>query len=66
MAKPEITKLFRTAFEITGHNIFSHKLTNTFINEDVFNFEYQNYISYCNKISLAVWYNSLKREGYVK
>lgn len=66
MAKHEITSLFRTAYEITGHNIFSYKATNTFLKEDVFNFEYQDYISYCNKISLAVWYHSLKREGYVK
>lgn len=65
-AKPEVINLFKTAFEITGHHIFSDKATNTFLKEDIFNFEYQDYISYADRISLAVWYHSLKREGYVK
>jgi len=65
-AKPEIEKLFQNAYEITGKEIFSHQATKDFLVTDVFSFEYQNYIDYCNKISLATWYNSLLREGYVK
>jgi hypothetical protein len=65
MAKEEIIALFETASKITNHKIFSKNEINTFLKLDVFDFEYQDYISYCNKISLAVWYNSLYREGYV-
>lgn len=65
MAKPDVFNLFKTAFEITGHHIFSDNATNTFLKEDIFNFEYQDYVSYCDRISLAVWYHSLKREGYI-
>jgi hypothetical protein len=65
MAKQEIIALFETAYEITKHNIFSKKEIDTFIKQDVYDFEYQDYISYCNRISLGVWYNSLNREGYV-
>lgn len=66
MAKEEIITLFETAYSITNHTIFSKNEINTFLKQDVFDFEYQDYISYCNRISLAVWYNSLYREGYVK
>ena len=64
-AKDEIGLLFKTAYSITSHSIFSPQETKMFINTDVFEFEYQDYINYCDKISLAVWYNSLLREGYV-
>lgn len=66
LAKPEIVNLFNNAYEMTKHPIFSKKSIQNFIDFDVLNFEYQDYISYCNRISLAVWYNSLKRDGYVK
>lgn len=66
MAKQELITLFQTAYEITNHHIFSKKEINAFFKYDVYDFEYQDYISYCNRISLAVWYNSLYREGYVK
>jgi asparagine synthetase B (glutamine-hydrolysing) len=66
MAKEEIITLFETAYEITNHYVFSRNEVTNFLKQDVFDFEYQAYISYCNRISLAVWYNSLKREGYVK
>ncbi len=65
-AKPEIEELFRTAFEITRNKIFSPQATKDFLAIDVFDFEYQNYIDFCDKVSLATWYNSLLREGYVK
>lgn len=64
-AKAELEIIFKTAFEITGHSIFSTKETQIFLNKDIYNFEYQDYVSYCDKIALAVWYNSLLREGYV-
>ena len=66
LAKPEIADLFNTAYEMTHHNIFSKKSIHKLHEYDVLDFEYQDYISYCNRISLAVWYNSLKREGYVQ
>lgn len=65
-AKPDIEKLFKNAYEITGNSIFSPIESKTFLAIDVFNFEYHNYIDFCNKVSLAAWYNSLLREGYVK
>ena len=65
-AKPEIRDLFNTAYDITQNKIFSQKKVNRFLAMDVFDFEYQDYIDYCNKISLATWYNGLLREGYVK
>jgi len=65
-AKPEIEKLFKNAYEITGNKIFSPIESKDFLAIDVFNFEYQDYINYCDKISIATWYNSLLREGYVK
>ncbi|HOP51208.1 MAG: hypothetical protein KBG30_09450 [Bacteroidales bacterium] len=65
-AKPEIELLFKSAYEITGNEIFSPKVTKDFLATDVFNFEYQNYIDFCDKISLVTWYNALLREGYVK
>ena len=66
LAKPEIVNLFNNAYEMTCHPIFSKKSIQNFIDFDVLDFEYQHYISYTNRISLAVWYNSLKREGYDK
>lgn len=66
LARPEIRQLFRTAHEVTGHRIFSERETDKFLAADVFSFEYQDYIDYCNVISLAAWYNGLDREGYVK
>jgi len=64
-AKAESDLLFKIAYDITGHAIFSPKITKLFLTKDVFDFEYQDYISYCDIISKAVWYNSLLREGYV-
>jgi asparagine synthetase B (glutamine-hydrolysing) len=65
-AKPETKLLFKSAFEITGDERFSPQETENFLAIDVFNFEYQNYIDFCDKLSLATWYNALLREGYVK
>lgn len=65
-SKPDIELIFKSAYEITGCKIFTPQENKKFLSIDVFNFEYQNYIDFCNKISLAVWYNALLREGYVK
>jgi asparagine synthetase B (glutamine-hydrolysing) len=66
IAKSEIDALFKVAYQITQHHTFSPKETARFLKLDVFDFEYQDYIDYCDKISLATWYNGLLREGYVK
>lgn len=66
IVKPEIEKIFKNAYEVTGNIQFSLKETQKFISIDVLNFEYQSYIEFCEKLSLATWYNALLREGYVK
>lgn len=65
-AKPEIEQLFKTAHEVSGHALFAPTSAKKFLAKDVFNFEYQDYIEYCDVLALAIWYNSLAREGYVQ
>ncbi|MEZ4755338.1 MAG: asparagine synthase-related protein [Flavobacteriales bacterium] len=65
-AKPEIEKLFKIAHKVSGHALFAPASTKEFLAKDVFSFEYQDYIEYCDLLALAVWYNSLAREGYVQ
>lgn len=58
-AKPEIEILFKRAYELVGHPIFSPSSTVTLLKTDVFNLEFSTYTDICNRISIAVWYNSL-------
>lgn len=65
-AKPEIEQLFKTAHEVSGHALFAPASRKKFMAKDVFSFEYQDYIEYGDVLALAIWYNSLAREGYVQ
>lgn len=58
-AKTTIRLLFEEAYELTTNDIFSKKNTREFLSQDVFSFEYPDYIRFCSLISIAVWYHSL-------
>lgn len=66
LAREDFFDILETAYEITEHPTFSPPSVKRFLASDVLSFEYQSYISFTTKLSLAVWYHSLKREGYVK
>lgn len=61
-AKPTISDLMNEAYQYTGYHLFNSKNIKRFINQDVYSFEYNDYIKYCSLISVAVWYHSLFRK----
>lgn len=61
-AKPTIKHVFESAYALCGNELFSSSNTKKFINQDIFNFEYNDYIRFCSLLSVAVWYNSLKHK----
>ena len=64
VSKPEIKTILESAYALTGNEIFSTSAIRKLLKIDLFNFEYQDYIEFCDKISIAAWYNALKRENY--
>lgn len=62
IAKPTIAELMANAFRYSSHSLFSKRNIQRFINQDVFSFEYTDYIKFCSLISVAVWYHSLFRK----
>ncbi len=59
IAKPMIKTLMGEAFEITDNHYFSPDNVSKFLNQDVFSFEYSDYIKFCSLVSVASWYHSL-------
>lgn len=62
MAKPTIKALFEETYELTGNKNFSPLETKRFLASNVFELEFQTYISYCARISVAAWLHSLFRQ----
>lgn len=58
-AKSVIKDLMEEAYAFTSNQYFSPKNIKKFINQDVFSFEFQDYIRYCGLISIASWFHSL-------
>lgn len=58
-ATPVIKELMEEAYDISHFSHFSPKNVKKFLNQDVFSFEYRDYIDYCGLISVASWYHSL-------
>lgn len=58
-ARPTIKLLFEEAYDISHLANFSPKNVKRFLKQDVFSFEFNNYINYCGLISVACWYHSL-------
>ncbi|MFZ4707236.1 MAG: asparagine synthase-related protein [Bacteroidales bacterium] len=64
-ARPEIEALFKKAYELVGHPVFSPSEIKKMQEMDFFTLEYKTYIDLCSRISIAVWYNSLLQGGII-
>ena len=62
-SKPTIKRLLEESYDITKHKIFSNENRNKFLNQDVYSFEYKDYIQFCSLISISSWYHSLFNNG---
>lgn len=60
-AKPSVIKIFDEIFDITGNSNFSPRATNHFLETNIFELEFQNYIQYVSRISVAAWMHALLR-----
>lgn len=58
MFKPLIRQLFEEAYDLSNAIHFSPKLTQKFIDKDIFSFDHKEYINYCGLISVASWIHS--------
>lgn len=58
-AKPTIRKLMEETYEISRLPAFSLQAIAEFLSQDVYSFEYEDYIDFCGLISVATWYHSL-------
>lgn len=65
-ARSEIKELFNKAYELVGHPVFSQSATAKLLSTDFFNLDYKTYTDLCNRISIAVWYNSLVNGNIIK
>lgn len=65
-AKPMIKHLFEESYDLTHHHLFSPTSTDRLIKTNVFDFDYNSYIEFCTKISMAVWLHSLFRNDEQK
>ena len=58
-AKPTIQQLFQETYELTGNANFSPQATQRFLHLNVFEMEFKDYVDYCARISVTVWYHAL-------
>lgn len=58
-AKPIVKRLFEQAYDLLKHPIFSFESIREMMETKVFRFDYNRYINYCSRISIASWLNSL-------
>lgn len=65
-AKPIIAKLMSEAHQLTGNPAYSPGSISKFLSQDVFSFEYGDYINFCSNVAVAVWYKSLKNGGIIQ
>lgn len=62
-ARPIIKRLFEEAYDATKDPHFSPRNTHDFLSQDIFSFEYGDYIRFCSLMSVAVWYHSMFNNG---
>lgn len=62
-ARPTIKRLMEESYEISGNPCFNADNTRRFLEQDVYSFEYRDYINYCGLISIASWFHSLFNNG---
>lgn len=61
MAKPVTKKLFEEAYVLTNNHYFSPIETKRFLESNVFEMEFQAYIDYGARLSVAAWLHALFR-----
>mgnify|MGYP004559669179 CR=1 FL=1 len=65
-AKPIISELVTEAHEMIGHPMFSAKERLRFLDQDIYSFEYNEYIRFSSTLAIAVWLKSLKNGGIIQ
>lgn len=65
-SRPEIERLMSRAYDISSHEALSPKNIEKFLAQDIFSFEYGDYIRFCSLIAVSVWYNSLANAQIIK
>lgn len=61
-AKPTIKELFEETYDLTHNRNFSPVETKRFVEKNVFELEFNTYIEYTSRISVAAWLHALMRE----
>lgn len=61
MAKPVLRNLFNEVYELTHNNNFSPYETCKFLETNVFEFEFKEYVEYGARLSVAAWLHALFR-----
>ncbi len=61
MAKPMTKLLFEEAYELTGNRNFTPAETRRILECNVFEMEFQSYVDYCARLSVAAWLHALFR-----
>ena len=61
MAKPVLRNLFNEVYELTHNNNFSPFETCKFLETNVFEFEFKEYVEYGARLSVAAWMHALFR-----
>lgn len=59
---PIIKELFEECYDLTHIENFSPNKTKSFIEQDIFSFEYPDYVRFCSLLSVAIWYHSLMKK----
>lgn len=60
-ARPTIKALMHECYERTGWKEFSPANTRTFLSQDIYSFEQNDYMKFCSLTAVAVWLHSLLR-----
>lgn len=62
-AKTTIESLFEECNDLVHHHVFSPTETRKLLNTSVYSFDIKEYIDFCARISVAVWYHALFRKA---